>query len=190
MIALVTERLRLRTFTEHDLPFLLEVHRHPALAQFIPGAVCENLADARARLERFSVDVDHPVLGFPCIETHDGTPVGMLMLKPIPPSGRGLAPTAVPGPGEEWDIEIGWRGHPAHGGHGYIAEAARAALAHAFEYPFARPCERGLRRVVAVTHPDNHASQRVAELAGMRRIGLTSAWYDTTTLAFEATAPG
>lgn len=179
MLPITTERLRLRPFGEDDLRFLLEVHQHPELRRFIPSAACTTLADTRARLARFTTYTDDPVLGFPCIERHDGVPVGMLMLKPIPPSGRGHAASATPPPGEEWDIEIGWRGHPHHGGHGYISEAARAVLDHAFQH--------GLRRVVAVTHPDNHASQRVADLAGMRRVGLTDAYYDTECILFEAT---
>ena len=41
-----------------------------------------------------------------------------------------------------------------------------------------------LPRIVAVTHPDNEASQRVARRLGMRDEGLTDRYYDTTTRLF------
>lgn len=182
MLPLTTERLRLRALRADDLPFLLEVHQHPELRRFIPSAACSTIDDARIRLARFALYSEEPVLGFPCVERHDGVPVGLLMVKPIPPSGHGLASSATPPPGQHWDIEIGWRGHPDHSGQGYITEAARAAFAHAFAH--------GLRRIVAVTDPDNLASQRVAERAGMHRLGLTSAYYDSECVLFEARAAG
>ena len=37
---------------------------------------------------------------------------------------------------------------------------------------------------IAVTHPDNEASQRVARRLGMRDEGLTDRYYDTTTRLF------
>lgn len=178
MFPLATERLRTRPFTDADAPFVLEVHQHPGLRRFIPTAVCEDLDCARQRISRFQTYAEDPVLGVCCVTLTDGTPVGLLMVKPIPPSGAGHS---APEPGEEWDIEIGWRGHPSHGGHGYMAEAARAGLDNAQAH--------GLRRVVAVTHPENLASQRVAELAGLRRVGLTSAYYDEETTLFEWVAP-
>lgn len=51
----------------------------------------------------------------------------------------------------------------AHTGRGYVTEAARAILDEALA--------GGLRRVVAVTDLDNHASQRVARRIGMHHVG-------------------
>ncbi len=56
-------------------------------------------------------------------------------------------------------------------------EAAARVLAHAFE--------SGLPRVLAVTHPDNHASQAVARRIGMADAGLTDAYYGTTCRLFR-----
>ena len=56
-------------------------------------------------------------------------------------------------------------------------EAARRVLEHAFD--------AGLERVLAVTHPDNAASQAVARRIGMRDEGLTDAYYDTTCRLFR-----
>jgi RimJ/RimL family protein N-acetyltransferase len=61
--------------------------------------------------------------------------------------------------GEE-QLEVGYHLLPAHQGKGLATEAAAACR------DLAR--ERGIRRLVAITVPDNHPSQAVAE-----RIGLT-----------------
>jgi RimJ/RimL family protein N-acetyltransferase len=57
-------------------------------------------------------------------------------------------------------VEIGWRFARAAWGHGYATEAARAALAFAFE-------EHGMREVIAIVDPENLRSLRVAEKLGM-----------------------
>ena len=54
----------------------------------------------------------------------------------------------------------------AHWGRGYATEAARAAIAFAFE-------ELGLDRIVAVTEPQNVASRRVMEKCGLSFVGVT-----------------
>ena len=58
--------------------------------------------------------------------------------------------------------EIGWCLHPAHSGHGYATEAARALLRLCFE-------DLRLRRVQANAFADNEASWRLMERIGMRR---------------------
>jgi RimJ/RimL family protein N-acetyltransferase len=59
-------------------------------------------------------------------------------------------------------VEIGWRLHPSHWGHGYATEAARLALRDGFE-------RQDLKEVVALTVPANHHSRRVMERLGMTR---------------------
>lgn len=69
------------------------------------------------------------------------------------------------------ETEIGWHLHPRAWGRGSATEAERRVLRHAFV--------GGLDRVLAVTHPDNAASQAVALPIGMRDEGETDAYYDT-----------
>lgn len=57
------------------------------------------------------------------------------------------------------DLEVGYHVLPARQGQGLATEAAAACR------DFAR--SRGVRRIIAVTHPDNVASQRVAEKVGL-----------------------
>ncbi len=59
------------------------------------------------------------------------------------------------------EIELGFRLGKAYWGKGYATEAARAWVAHGFGL-------LGLDRIVAATHPENAASQRVLEKVGMR----------------------
>lgn len=70
------------------------------------------------------------------------------------------------------DIEIGWHLHPAAWGNGYATEAAARGLKHAFD--------SGLDNVVAVTSPDNVASQNVARRIGMSHQGRTDRYYNAT----------
>ena len=103
---------------------------------------------------------DHSVQGFSLIELRGadddgravaGIAVGLIMIKPIPPSGGGEATV----------LEIGWRQVAEHCGHGYVTEAARAVLDAVHR--------AGVERLVAVVDPENLASQRVAVRIGMER---------------------
>lgn len=170
---LTTARLRLRSWTSDDADFLFDMCSRWEVQRFIgrEPTVMADRAEAVASIERRRA-LDHPVHGIWAIETlADRRLVGTLLLKPIPASGG----QAVP-PGD--DIEIGWHLHPDHWGHGYATEAGTAVLGHAFA--------AGLSRVVAVTAPENVASQAVCRRLGMRHLGKTRAYYDTTCEFFEA----
>ena len=58
------------------------------------------------------------------------------------------------------EIEIGYRMHPEYWNQGLATEAARAVRDHAFR-------DLNLPRVISLIHPENIASQRVAEKIGM-----------------------
>lgn len=57
------------------------------------------------------------------------------------------------------DLEVGYHVLPQFQGLGLATEAARASRALAEE--------RGIKRLIAIIHPDNRASQRVAEKTGL-----------------------
>jgi RimJ/RimL family protein N-acetyltransferase len=59
-------------------------------------------------------------------------------------------------------VEVGWRLHPDHWGHGYASEAALASLRHGFDLV-------GLDEIVAFTTTLNTRSQAVMARTGMRR---------------------
>ena len=58
------------------------------------------------------------------------------------------------------EIEIGYRLHPDFWGQGLATEAARAVRDYGFD-------QLNLPRLISLIHPDNVASQRVAEKNGM-----------------------
>ena len=98
--------------------------------------------------------------------------LGVCLLVPIACSGMDPSDFDARGP----EIEIGyWIAREAWG-QGYAPEAARAVLRWAMSDSGA-----ALERVIAVTHPAHERSQRVLERIGMRRVGETDAYYDTTT---------
>ena len=77
------------------------------------------------------------------------------------------------------DYQIGWWIDPDWQGKGLATEVARGLIRHAFEHV-------GLRRVLAVMYPENEASRKVAERAGMHFLEarkaseLESRWADET----------
>lgn len=155
---LTTQRLVLRRWNPRDVNAALAIHSNPDLARFVSSAVLGTPAQAARWLERVDSD-DGPGRGWWLIEAEAGA-VGTILLKPIPASA-GI---------DRDDVEIGWRADAAHVGHGFISEAAGAILQEARA--------GGLDRVVAVTDPDNVASQNVARRIGMRPAGATRDYYD------------
>jgi RimJ/RimL family protein N-acetyltransferase len=67
------------------------------------------------------------------------------------------------GPPQDGEVELGYSIIPGQRRRGYATEAAQALV----DWALAQP---GVERVVAETEPENEASQRVLERAGMRRL--------------------
>ncbi|WP_040159571.1 GNAT family N-acetyltransferase [Nigerium massiliense] len=181
MSTLRTDRLFLRPFEDGDVDFLLDLYSRPEVMRFIgDGSVQTTRAQAEQRLVRYRA-VDDPVQGIWAItDAGSGDRYGTLLLKGLPASAPDRRPGA-PRP-ESGHIEIGWHLHPDAWGRGVATEAAAAVLGHAWS--------GGLSHVLAVTHPDNVASQAVARRIGMRDLGLTDAFYDTGTALFRVDRPG
>jgi RimJ/RimL family protein N-acetyltransferase len=83
---------------------------------------------------------------------------------------------------ETGSTQIGWRLLPFAWGQGVATEAARAVLARALG-------PLGLREVVTLIHPDNHASLRVAAKVGMTRAGVVR-YRGTLQLLYRAQRQG
>jgi len=171
---LSTDRLTLRRWREDDADFVFDMYSRWDVQRFIGRVprIMENRSEALERIAAWRA-LDHPVHAIWAVElseTHEL--VGTLLLKSIPASGD------APPPRPSGDTEIGWHFHPDHWGHGYATEAAFAVLEHAFA--------GGLEKVVAVTSPENQASQRVCTRIGMRPQGQTSAYYNATCELFVA----
>lgn len=176
--ALATDRLTLRGLELTDVPAVLDLYSRPEVQRWIgDGRLMADLDEARALVERRRAAVLPEPMGVWGIAVADRF-VGMLLLKPIPVSGTPLAadPRDPDLMLESDEVEIGWHLHPDLWGQGIATEAAATVVGHAHAH--------GLTRIVAVTHPDNVASQRVALRLGMAASGLTDRYYDTTTTLF------
>lgn len=152
MIVLETDRLTLSRLSGDDAGFILGLVNEPAFVRYIGDKGVRTLDDAREYL------MTGPVASY---EQHG---FGMYRV--------GLTEAAVPigicglirRDGLE-DVDIGFAFLPEFWGRGYATESARAVMDH-------EPGRFGLRRVVAITDPDNIASMRVVENLGFRFEGL------------------
>ena len=144
--SLSTPRLLLRPFTPADLAPFAALNAHPLVVEWLGQ---RTRAESDALTEMINAEIEREGWGFWAVEVVGGEPlIGMVGLHRVAPSYP-FAPA----------VEIGWRLHPAHWGHGYATEAAEVSLRHGFA--------GGLDEIVAFTAAGNVRSQSV-----MRRIGM------------------
>jgi ribosomal-protein-alanine N-acetyltransferase len=144
-----TERLILRQWRDADKAPFAALNADPAVMQFMPSALTREQSDAL--VDRFSAMLEAEGMTFYAVEERSsGDFVGAVGLFPV-----GHLPFAPA-------VEIGWRLGVDSWGKGYASEAARAALAQAFD-------SLGLDEIVAYTAAPNLRSQRVMERIGMTR---------------------
>jgi RimJ/RimL family protein N-acetyltransferase len=152
---LETSRLRLRPLASSDEADLIALDSDPEVMRYVgspPGVKSPAETAERARLRiRESERGDYEPLGFWRIEGRtDGAFHGVGALIRMPD-------------GE--DVEVAYRLARSAWGKGIATEAAEALVAYALG-PLALP------RVVAVTYPENRASQRVLDKLAFDRRGL------------------
>jgi RimJ/RimL family protein N-acetyltransferase len=144
----------LRPFTEVDRAPFHALNTHPLVVESLGSSPTR--AESDAMVERYDEELGREGWGFWAVETVSGggggaSFVGMVGLHRVNPT-LPCAPA----------VEIGWRLHPDHWGHGYATEAAAASLRFGFD-------EVGLDEIVAFTTTLNTRSQAVMERIGMRR---------------------
>ena len=143
----LTDRLRLRTWTDADRPAFAALNADPDVMRHLSGLLDRERSDAlmdalRRGWAQQGVDL------WAVERRSDGVLLGWAGLHPMP--------DGTPGAGE-W--EVGWRLARAAWGHGYATEAATEAVRVAREL--------GAPRVWSMTVPAN-----VRSLAVMRRLGM------------------
>ena len=147
MIVLETERLVLRHLTLNDAPFILQLLNEPSFLRFIGDRKVRTQQDARIYILNGPI-ASYEKNGFGLFLTflkETGDPIGMCGL---------LKRDTLE------DVDVGFAFLPAYWRQGYASEAAAGALAYARD-------ERGLKRIVAITSPDNVGSIKVLEKVGL-----------------------
>jgi len=191
-ITLKTERLLLREPTLDDAPALHRTLGDTRTMRYIGDGTGRPLERVVRSIESSMELFRARRMGGFIVERLDtGEVIGDALLLPIPHSGR-TPRDPVTGKRDYADfgsrgphIELGYRLHPDHWGHGFATEAARALFAYATRPPSPDPDGGlGLTHLVGVTHKDNLASQRVLEKAGLTRQGLSEAYYDQEVMLF------
>lgn len=151
MTVLETRRLRLRRLTTDDAPFILELLNEPSFLEFIGDKGVRTLDDARDYIRT------GPLASY---EQH-GFGLWLVLLK------DGEAPIGMGGllrrEGLQ-DVEVGYVIRPPYWRKGYALEAASAVLDHGRDV-------FGLRRIVAITSPDNIGSKALLERLGLKYEG-------------------
>ncbi len=143
---LLTDRLQFRLFAETDAPFFLELLNDPAWLRFIGDRGVRTLEDARGYVERGRAMCHRLGFGLWLVERRgDGSAIGICGLI----KRDSLA-----------DVDVGFAFLPAYRGQGYAGEAAAATLKYGRDVI-------GLRRIVAITSPDNEASAALLAKLGM-----------------------
>ena len=145
---LETERLLLRRLVTDDAAFILELVNDPDWLRYIGDKGVRNLDDARAYLQQGPMAMYERV-GFGLFRVErkaDGAPIGMCGL---------IKRDTLP------DVDIGFAFLPQFRAHGYGREAVRATLDYGRDVV-------GLKRIIAITSPDNDASGRLLEAVGLR----------------------
>ena len=143
-----TKRLRLRRLRASDEPDLVVLDSDPDVMRYVGSPAGVRSAEETIERVRQRIGADHGPIGFWGIESRtDGTLYGLGALIRMP-SGE--------------DVELAYRLIRHAWGRGIATEAGAALIDHAFN-------ALRLPRLVAVTYPENLASQRVLNKLGFTR---------------------
>jgi len=141
-----TGRLILRRFTLDDLPAFYQLGSRPEIIRYAQSTPLASIEAAREFMKAAPFH-DYATYGygrFACVWKESGEVIGFSGLKYVP---------------EISDTELGYRFFPEFWGIGLATEAGRASI------DFARS-DLGLKRLVALVHPDNGASANVLTKLG------------------------
>jgi RimJ/RimL family protein N-acetyltransferase len=149
---LETARLVIRTFELHDAQPWLALLSDPDVRRFIPPGPLPTLDTFQRALERRHTMERERGYAMWAVETKaTGAFAGQCGLQAIERAGA--------------EVELAYVFHKPLWNQGYATEAATAVLAYGLG-------PVGLDRVIAVVMPENVASCRVVEKAGMRYAGI------------------
>jgi RimJ/RimL family protein N-acetyltransferase len=149
-VILETERLLMRPWRDDDRAAFTALAHDPRVVQYVHGGTPYAEHEIDEFLGRQSRQLaEHGVCMGALVEKASDRVVGVAGIQPLGTTG---------------DLEIGWWLATDVWGRGYATEAGRAAMDHVL-VTLGRP------RVLAIIHPDNMPSKRVAARLGMRHEG-------------------
>ena len=167
-VVIETDRLILREFVEDDAEAFFRLNSDPEVVRFVPDGSFANVEEARKILVAHPI-ADYRKYGFgrcACILKSTGENIGFAGLKYL----------------EELEmVEVGYRLMRAHWGVGLATEAAIASVRFGFS-------DLGLKQIIGLVMPENVASVRVLEKAGLRFSEMVRHW--ETNLAKYAICKG
>jgi RimJ/RimL family protein N-acetyltransferase len=147
MLVIQTERLNLRWLENADADFILDLLNQPSWLEYIGDRGVRNLDDARDYINNgpLAMIAQH---GF-----------GLYLVE-LGSSGKAIGLCGLLKRESLDDPDIGFAFLPEYCGQGYAGEAAQACVAYARD-------EIGLKRLVAITLPNNRNSIRLLTSLGM-----------------------
>lgn len=152
-IAFESERLAARHYEPGDAPEMFEIYREPDIFRWLGGgSPFTNVAEAETAIAR---QIERDSTGSPLgrwgiVIRETGQLIGTVLVLPLE---------------ETPEIEIGYMLGKPHWGHGYATEICRAAIDYGFR-------NLDVDHLCGVVFPENIASQRVLEKAGMTYRGM------------------
>jgi RimJ/RimL family protein N-acetyltransferase len=144
----LTDRLQFREMTDADLDNMTALLGNPDVMRFYPAP--KSREEAASWILWNEENYATHGYGLWIIETHDGEFIGDCGLTWQPVNGA-------------QKLEVGYHVRSDLHGQGYATEAAAACRDYAREHLEAK-------ELIAIIHPDNRASERVAEKIGMHRV--------------------
>jgi RimJ/RimL family protein N-acetyltransferase len=158
-LVLRTRRLVLRPAGPTDVNVLMRHWSRPAVCRYLWDNQPPTRSTVEAMVQASGTQLASDGHGLWILRRHDpheGQPIGMCSLQPVPPPSSDGDPTKL--------TELLYSLDPEHWGQGFATEAARAVLHFAFH-------DLGLARVFGGIDDPNTASRAVLERLGMRPVG-------------------
>jgi RimJ/RimL family protein N-acetyltransferase len=149
---LETERLVIRKLSTDDAEFIVDLLNQPSFLRYIGDKGVRNSEDAVRYIQNGPVaSYERFGFGLYLVELKEtGVAIGICGL---------LKRDSLP------DVDVGFAFLPAYWSQGYALESAAAVMTYGREV-------LGLRRIVAITSPDNDPSIRLLEKIGLRFEGM------------------
>ncbi len=171
-----TERLLLRRWREEDLEPYARLCADPEVMRYLPARLSRE--ESAQQIAAFVRHWEERGFGLWAVEERaSGEFVGFVGLMHHQDWPEG-----------EHRTEVGWRLARPHWGRGLATEGALASVRHGFE-------GLGLERIISITAPENLASRRVMEKAGLTYRGETCwrghevVWYAIDREGWRGSAP-